>query len=176
LPAPFSPTRASFSPARRVKLLLNGPGEGPRGFAGGGLAHDARPQRKEVEEILQIQGPVGHRAEAAEDAFEQPPQPGKRAGQEGELAQRNLPGHGAGDDVDVGPVVAGRPHGGEERTPAGAAQHQGFVLAVEVVGQHPEAVDEEAGETENLHFLGRFVAGTGLAQVVELAALGCPGV
>ena len=160
----------------KLEPLPDGPREGPRRLAAGHLPHDAGPQGKEVEEVLQVQGPVGHRAEAAEDAFEQRPQPGKRAGQEGELAQRNLPGHGAGDDVDVGPVVARRAHGGEQRAPAGAAQHQAFVLAVKVVGQLAEAGDEEAGEAKNLHFLGRFVAGPGLAQVVELAALGRPGV
>jgi len=160
----------------KLKTLLNGPGEGNGPFAGELLAHDARPERKEVEEILEIQGAVGHGAEAAEDAFEQGAQAGEGAGKEGELAERDAAGGGAGDDVDVGAVVAGGADGGEERAPAGAAQHEGLVLAVEVVGEGAEAADEEIGEAENLDFLGGFVGGAGLAEVVELAALGRPGV
>jgi hypothetical protein len=50
-----------------------------------------------------------------------------------------------------------------------AAPRQRAVRAVEAVGQHPVALDEERVEAEDLHFLRRLDAGAGLPDVVQLA-------
>ena len=152
----------------------DGIGEGPHRLAF--VAADAGLELEEVEEILEVERALGHRAEAAQNPFEQSPHAGKRAGQKRELADADAPVHGLQDDVDVGRVVARRAHRREERAPAGALHHEGLVLGVKIVGEGAKTVGEKAGEAEDLNLLGRIVGGAGLAQVVQLPALGRPAV
>ena len=77
----------------------------------------------------------------------------------------------APDDVRVGDVVADGADRGEHAAPAGAPDREPAVGRVEVGGEAPVAVDQEAVEAEDLHFLRRLDAGAGLAHVVELAPL-----
>ena len=72
-----------------------------------------------------------------------------------ELAVQRAP-----DDVGIGEVVADRADRGEQRCPSWRAAARAARLAVvEVVGQPPIALDQEAVEAEDLHFLGGLDAG-----------------
>nr|GFC24932.1 hypothetical protein [Tanacetum cinerariifolium] len=107
--------------------------------------HDARRNLEKLEEILQVQRPVGHLAKAAQNAFKQGAQLPERAGQKRELTDANTAMHRPHDNVQISPIVARRTDTREHGTPAGAAQRQGFVLAVKLVGERLEAVYQKIG-------------------------------
>ena len=60
----------------------------------------------------------------------------------------------------------------QHAAPACPSQRDPAVRLEEARGKRAVALDQEAVESEDLHFLRRFRAGSGLPHVVELAPLG----
>ena len=193
-PAPFSPTSASASPARRWNAevaqdppLRAGIAEadalerealadrlGERQRLGG--RHDAGRDLEEREEVVEVERLPGDGREAREQPFEERAEAAERAGEEREVADREVAADGAVDDDGVGGVIPQRADGGEARAPPGAADGEAAVGLVKRVGEIAVALGQEVVEAEDLDLFGRLVARAGEAEVVEFAALGRPRV
>ena len=152
--------------------FADGDGHRPRIRRGDDLGLDL----EEREEVVEVEGLARHLREADEEPLEQVAQPAERAGQEGEVADREVAAQRAPGDERVGHVVADGADGGEQAAPARAAGGQAAVGGVEGLGQRAVALDEERVQAEDLHFLRGLDAGPGLADVVELAPLRRPRV
>ena len=81
----------------------------------------------------------------------------------------------APDDVGVRDVVGDRADRRQHAAPARAAHRDAAIRVEEARGERAVALDQEAVEAEDLHFLRRLGAGAGLPHVVELAPLGRAG-
>src|SRR5690606_27553750 len=95
-------------------------GERARVLGRGHLRRDL----EEREEVVEVERLPGDGREAGEEPFEQAPQAAERAGEEREVADREVAARGAVDDHGVGRVVPRRADGGEHRAPARAADRE----------------------------------------------------
>ena len=133
---------------------------------------DLRLDLEEREQVVEVERLAGDGREARQQPFEKIAQPAERAGEERQVADGELAGQRAPHDVGIGEVVADGADRGEHAAPAGAPQRQPAIGRVDVRRQAAIAVDQEAVEAEDLHFLGRLDARRRLPHVVELAPLG----
>ena len=130
----------------------------------------------EVEALLEDlrqreQHPLDQVAALAEGAREE----GEHADGE-EAGRRPVADHGEIDDHRVGAVVAQRADRREQARDQAPTDRERLVGLVELLGEPVVAAHQEVGQPEELELLGRDVAGGDVAQVVELAPLGRPGV
>ena len=133
---------------------------------------DLRLDLEEGEQVIEIERLARRGGEARQQPFEKIAQAPERAREEREIADRELAGQRAPRDVGIGQVVADGADRGEQAAPAGAPHapacdwpHRRRWPGVTI------AIDQEAVEAEDLHFLGGLDAGRGLPHVVDLAPL-----
>ena len=86
--------------------------------------HDLRLDLEEREQVVEVERLAGDLREADQQAFEQVAQPAERAGEEGQVADRELAVQRAPDDVRVGDVVGDRAERRQRAAPARAAQRE----------------------------------------------------
>ncbi len=111
---------------------------------------------------------------AGEDLFDIAARAGEGAGEEREGAERQGPGDGAGEDDDISAVIAAGGDQIQERTEGGAADGNGLVFGKDAFGDVTVTIGEVIAQAEDLDLLGAVGAGSEIAEVIELAALGRP--
>ena len=126
-------------------------------------------EREEVVEIERLPGDVG---KADQETLEQRAQAAERSGEERQVADREFAVQRAQDDVRVGHVIGDRADRREHAAHRRAADGERAVGGEEARGERSVALDQERVEAEDLDLLRGLHAGAGLADVVELAALG----
>ena len=112
-PGYLKPTSSNTKPCRI------GCGNGS-GLSGEGFRFDL----EEGEQVVEIEGLARRAGEARQKSFEKRAQAPERAGQKGEIADRERARQRAPDDVGIGQIVADGADRGEQAAPAGAPQRE----------------------------------------------------
>ena len=140
---------------------------------GARLRGDRRLHLEEHEQILEVQTLLVDVAGREQEALDEVAAACERRREKGQRAERDRTRRGADEDRDVRAVVAERPDEREQGADDPLPDAEPPVLLVVALGERGVSVGEPAGEPEHLHLFRRLVARPDIAQVVELAALGC---
>ena len=132
-------------------------GRGERQGVGGRA--DRRDDVEEREEVIEVGGLGGELREPEQQALEQPAEPEQRAGEEAEVADRDVAAQRPPQDGGIAGVVGQRAQRGEEPAPERAPRREPARLAVHQLGEDGEAAGEEALQPEELDLLGGLDAG-----------------
>ncbi len=120
---------------------------------------DFRLDLEKGEQVIEIKRLARRGRKAREQPFEKIAQTPERAREERKIAHREFARQRAPGDIGIGQVIAHGADCGEQPAPAGAPHRQPAIGRIEGGGKLHIAVDQEAVEAEDFHFLGGFNAG-----------------
>jgi hypothetical protein len=126
------------------------------------------------EQVGEVQALLEHLRQGEQNALDQIAALPERAREKGERTDGEPPQHREVDGHGIRRVVSERADGHEQGRHQVALHREPLVGFVELLGEPGITAHQEIREVEQLHFLRHLVRGTGVAQVVEQAALRSP--